>query len=136
MVDEKWQKARETFDSALRRQPEERRKFVNEVCGDDKTLLAEVESLLSSLDSAESFMETPAVARVAGVFETETKKLETGKCFEHYEIIEQIGVGGMGEVFLAEDTKLDHKVALKFLPSELAEDKDRMNPFVSRSRRD
>ena len=47
MVDEKWQKVRETFDSALRRQPEERRRFVNEVCGDDKTLFAEVESLLN-----------------------------------------------------------------------------------------
>ncbi len=61
MADEKWQKVREIFDSALRRQPEERRKFINQACGGDKTLLAEVESLLSSLDSAESFMETPAV---------------------------------------------------------------------------
>ncbi len=78
MADEKWQKVRETFDSALRRKPEERQKFVLGLCGTDKTLLAEVESLLSSLDSAENFMETPAVARVADVFETETKKLETG----------------------------------------------------------
>ncbi len=91
MPDEKWQKVREVFDSALRRQPEERRKFVNEACGDDKTLLAEVESLLSSLDSADSFMETPAVAKVADVIEAETKILETGKCFGYYEIIEQIG---------------------------------------------
>ena len=65
MADEKWQKVREIFDSALRHKPDERRRFVNEVCGDDKTLLAEVESLLSSHDSAESFMETPAVAEVA-----------------------------------------------------------------------
>ena len=91
MPDEKWQKVREVFDSALRRQPEERRKFVHEACGEDKILLAEVESLLSSLDSAESFMEAPAVAKVAGVIEAETKKLETGKCFGYYEIIEQIG---------------------------------------------
>ena len=74
-------------------------------------------------------METPAVAKVADVIEAEQKKLESGKGFGHYEIISQIGEGGMGEVFLAEDTKLDHKVALKFLPSELAEDKDRMNPY-------
>ncbi len=91
MADEKWQKVREIFDSALRRQPGERRRFVKQVCGDDKTLLTEVESLLSSLDSAESFMETPAVAKVAGVIAAETKKLEAGKCFGHYEIIEQIG---------------------------------------------
>ncbi len=56
MADEKRQKVREIFDSALRRKPEERRKFVHEACGEDKTLLAEVESLLSSLDSADGFM--------------------------------------------------------------------------------
>ena len=56
---------RKIFDDALRQKPEERQKFVNQVCGGDKTLLAEVESLLSSHDSAESFMETPAVAKVA-----------------------------------------------------------------------
>ena len=65
MADEKWQKVREIFDSALRRKPEERRNFIIEACGGNKTLLAEVESLLSSLDGAESFMETPAVAKVA-----------------------------------------------------------------------
>src|SRR4026207_2191153 len=106
MADSEWQKVREIFDSALRRKPDERPRFVNEVCGDDKTLLAEVESLLSSHDSAKSFMETPAVAKVADVIEAKTKKLEAGQCFGHYEIIEQIGAGGMGEVYLALDKKL------------------------------
>ncbi len=101
MADENWQQVRKIFDDALRRQPEERARFVNEVCSGDKTLLAEVESLLSSLDSAESFMETSAVAKVAGVIEAETRKLETGRCFGHYELIEQIGAEGMGEVYLA-----------------------------------
>ncbi len=49
------QKVREIFESALRRKPDERRRFVNEVCGDDTTLLAEVESLLSSHNNAESY---------------------------------------------------------------------------------
>jgi len=48
----------------------------------------------------------------------------------HYRIISPIGAGGMGEVYLAEDTKLDRQVALKILPQEFAEDSDRMNRFV------
>src|SRR6476659_5338741 len=130
MVDEKWQKVREVFDSALRRKPEERRNFIHQACGEDKTLLAEVESLLSSLDSAESFMETPAVAEVAHMMESETKKLEAGKCFGHYEIIKQIGVGGMGEVYLAKDTRLERKTAIKILRGNVAQDEERMQRFV------
>ncbi len=130
MAEAKWQKVREIFDSALRHKPEARRRFVKEVCGDDKTLLAEVESLLSSHDSAERFMETPAVAEVAHMIEIETKKLETGKRFGHYQIIEQIGEGGMGEVYLAKDTRLERKTAIKILPGSVAQDEERMRRFV------
>ena len=130
MADEKWQKMREIFDDALHRQLEERRNFVHQACGDDKTLLAEVESLLSLLDSARSFMETPAVAKVASVIEAETKKLETGRCFGHYEIIEQIGAGGMGEVYLAKDKKLDCKVAVKILNEKISQDESNFKRFI------
>jgi len=56
--------------------------------------------------------------------------LESGTIVNQYKIISAIGKGGMGEVFLAEDTKLDRRVALKILPSEFAVDADRMNRFV------
>jgi len=56
--------------------------------------------------------------------------MENGTIINQYKIISAIGKGGMGEVFLAQDTKLDRKVALKILPSEFAEDKDRMTRFV------
>ncbi len=57
-------------------------------------------------------------------------KIETGTIINQYKVISAIGKGGMGEVFLAEDTKLKRQVALKILPPEFAEDKDRMSRFV------
>jgi len=130
MADEKWQRVREIFDAALLQKPDERRRFINEACGNNKTLLAEVDSLLSSLGSAESFMERPAIANVVDVIKAEQNKLATGQCFGHYEIIKQIGAGGMGEVYLAEDTRLERKTAIKILPGSVADDEERMQRFV------
>lgn len=130
MADEKWQQVRKIFDDALRRKPEERAKFVEEACDEDQLLLAEVESLLSSLGSAESFLETPAIAKVADVIEAEQKKLEAGKCFGHYEIIKQIGVGGMGEVYLAQDKKLDRQIAVKFLNEKFSRQESNLQRFI------
>ena len=53
-----------------------------------------------------------------------------GRSLTHYKILEKIGSGGMGDVYLAEDTKLGRKVALKLLPSELAENEERRARFV------
>jgi len=130
MTDSTWQKVREIFDSALRRKPEERRKFVNEACGDDRTLLTEVESLLSSLDDADRFLETPLVAEAADLFAGNGKILEMGQSLGHYEIIKQLGTGGMGEVYLAKDKKLDRQVAVKILNEKFSKDGSNLNRFV------
>ncbi len=57
-----------------------------------------------------------------------------GQSIGHYKIISQLGAGGMGEVYLAKDTKLDRRVALKILPSELAADRNRMQRFVQEAK--
>lgn len=60
--------------------------------------------------------------------------LGPGVKIAHYEIVERIGAGGMGEVFLADDTKLDRRIALKFLPPSIASDEDFKARFVREAR--
>ncbi len=57
------------------------------------------------------------------------KEIEANTTLSHYRIVKQIGAGGMGEVYLAEDTKLDRRVALKILPAEFAADRERARRF-------
>src|SRR6516162_4329680 len=60
--------------------------------------------------------------------------LVSGTKLGRYEIRSQLGAGGMGEVYLAEDTRLDRKVALKILAKEVASDPDRMKRFVQEAK--
>ncbi|HEY8560103.1 MAG TPA: protein kinase [Pyrinomonadaceae bacterium] len=128
-MDDQWQKVRAVFDAALREKPARRARFVAEACGGDESLRGEVESLLAALGGADDFLETPVAARVAGMLEAETETLARGARFSHYEIIKQIGAGGMGEVYLAKDLNLNRKVALKLLSPHINEDKTRVSRF-------
>jgi serine/threonine protein kinase len=57
-------------------------------------------------------------------------ELSPGLKLSHYQIVSKLGAGGMGELYLAQDKKLDRKVALKILPADLASHRDRMERFV------
>lgn len=62
------------------------------------------------------------------------KELEANTNLSHYRIVSKIGAGGMGEVYLAQDTKLDRKVALKILPPDLGANQDRMRRFTQEAK--
>ncbi len=78
-----WLKVKEIFSDAMRQTLEERPHFLDSVCGGDKALRRELESLLISSDSATNFMETPAVVEIANASKTKTKHLRDGESFGH-----------------------------------------------------
>src|SRR5258705_5019212 len=63
-----------------------------------------------------------------------TRELSANTTLSHYRILSKIGAGGMGEVYLAQDTKLDRKVAIKFLNEEFSKDADKLNRFVQEAK--
>ncbi len=114
----RWQKIKGLFDAAVELDEKNRAKFLAEACGGDNELLAEVEKMLDSYKESESFLEEPAALAVAELILDSNAKLSAGRTIGHYEIVKQIGVGGMGEVYLAKDNKLDRNVAIKILNEE------------------
>jgi len=126
-----WQRVKEIFQGALERKGDERESFLEQQCGDQAALRSEVESLLSSYEVAGSFMESPAVAQAA---DSLAPKLNPGQRVKHYQIVDLIGEGGMGEVYLATDTILGRRVALKVLPAFVSKDPDRLRRFTQEAR--
>ena len=133
MANDDWNKAKQIFADAMKIAPGKRSAFLDEVCRNDAETRREVESLLDSLDDAGSFMEKPAAHEVAGLIR-QNSSLEAGKIFGHYEIVRQIGAGGMGEVYLAKDKKLDRQVAVKILNEKFAKHESNLNRFIQEAK--
>ena len=131
---ERWQQAKEIFKSALDLEPSERASFLSEVCSGDESMRREVESLLASLDQGESFLETPAFKIAPDDDRNFPVELEAGRELGSYEILNRIGEGGMGEVYLGRDINLGRYVALKVLPAGFTNDEERLRRFEQEAR--
>jgi serine/threonine protein kinase/Tol biopolymer transport system component len=131
---ERFQQIESIFQAALKRDPSSRPAFLDGACLNDDDLRKEVESLLDAHDEAGSFIHTPALEVAAHLMADEQGDSLTNHSLGHYKILAKIGAGGMGEVYLAQDSKLGRKVALKLLPEYFVNDKDRLTRFIQEAR--
>ena len=134
MNTERWRRIEEIYYAALERAASERGAFLESACGGDETLRADVERLIAAQDRAGDFLIAPAwevaaSALVAATTNEDRAMSLVGRHIATYEILAPLGVGGMGEVYRARDTKLNRDVAVKVLPELFALDTDRLARF-------
>src|SRR3989442_3188368 len=134
MTPERWQQLKQIFQSALERNPAERSAFLNQACADDPALRSQVESLIASHDQAGDSIEAMAAEAATEMLDDDQAVSIVGKQISHYQVGSRIGRGGMGEVFLAHDTSLGRKVALKLLRSDFTRNEERLRRFRQEAR--
>ena len=126
----RWQEIDRIFAAALEREPAARAAFLDEACADDELLRKEVESLLAN-DIPESLAGSEAVQEARRLLEKRAQRMAIppNTRLGRYEIRSQIGSGGMGEVYLARDPKINRDVAIKVLPAAFSSDPERLRRF-------
>jgi serine/threonine protein kinase/Tol biopolymer transport system component len=130
---ERYNRVGRLYHQALELDGAERAEFLEQECAGDELLRREVESLIASHEEQESFLAAPAVEVVARQMADETA-LSISQRIGHYRVISLLAKGGMGDVYLAQDTRLGRKVALKLLPAEFIRDSGRVRRFEQEAR--
>src|SRR6266852_3522788 len=101
MATEHWSRIEALFQAALRRPTTERAAFLREACKQEPELLAELESLLASHEQAGDFLDEPVLASAEAVAATEPAESLAGRRIGAYRMLQEIGQGGIGVVYLA-----------------------------------
>ncbi|HEV7682864.1 MAG TPA: protein kinase [Pyrinomonadaceae bacterium] len=131
---ERWQRVKAIFLSAQSSAPAERAAFLEEACDGDEVVRVEVESLLAADSTNDDFLSAPAYELAAEMLAEEKPEFVAGEAVGPYTILSLLGAGGMGEVYLAHDPRLDRKIALKVISFNFARDDARVRRFEQEAR--
>ena len=136
MTSDRWRRVEDLFHSALERDPSDRESFLDAACADDRALREQVEGLLDSYNEAGDFIEKPLVEDSHSSRSKKSTPSESiiGHKIGSYEILSLLGAGGMGEVYLARDVRLDRQIALKLLPAQFTQFPDQVERFEREAR--
>jgi len=129
MTPEQYERVGDLFDAAMELAPDARPDFLARACDGDDELRGEVESLLRASAQADGFIAGKVAGVMAEMAEQQKNPSLIGHSLSHYQVLSLLGVGGMGEVYLAQDTRLARKVAIKLLPQAFTRDPERLRRF-------
>jgi serine/threonine protein kinase/Tfp pilus assembly protein PilF len=131
MTPERYRHVGDLYHAAMELDPRRRDAFLDEATAGDESLRREVASLIASAGRAGSFIESPAIKLAAALLAEDQSGSLIGQHVGHYKVLSLLGCGGMGDVFLAEDTSpLDRKVAIKFLRLRSNADRHSRRRFI------
>jgi tetratricopeptide (TPR) repeat protein/TolB-like protein len=134
MTPERWAQIDELYHQALELDADAQAEFLTKACAGDARLREEMESLIESHDQAEGFISEPALKVAARALAEHRTTSFVGRTLSHYRIESLLGVGGMGEVYLAEDTTLDRKVAVKLLNDKFSQNESNLTRFTEEAK--
>jgi eukaryotic-like serine/threonine-protein kinase len=130
MKPEQWERTQQLYHAALERDAQERAAWLEHACADDAALRREVESLLAASAEVGDFLLSPALRVEARALAAEQQLSAVGQQLNQYQLVSRLGAGGMGEVYLAHDSKLQRKVALKLLHARFTQDAEQVRRFA------
>ena len=121
---EEWSRIKSLFDEALLRAPQNRAEWVDRMCDSEPGLARKIKEMLYDFESAGSFLEKPFSNVLSGHSFADGTILN-----DRFRVLKLIGLGGMGEVYEAEDLLSPKRVALKAVIHQVSADRDRIARF-------